>query len=119
MIALFDLVRRNFDKIPHSYKRYAELSKILDSEGVLVVNESDDHQKYICDMGAEGSVIMFDGAADKEIEYTNGEQVDMDGLLALKVDISSYSYIYQMGVNNPSELQILNAILHFDEDEFL
>ena len=119
LVGLFELVKRNFDKIPQSYKKYAELSEILYLRSEFRVDKTTINKEYICDMGAEGSVIMFDGATNEEIEYTNNERVALIRLLALNVDVSSYDYIYQMGVRNPSELQILNAILHFDESEFL
>jgi len=109
-----ELVRRNIDKIPKSYNKYGKLLKFLD----MKVNKNNTHNThYICDMGAEGSVIVNKGEINYEnIEYT--ERVDLNYLITLEVDLDSYDYIYQLGVQHPNELQILNAILHFDKSEF-
>lgn len=107
---LADLVRKNIDCIPRTYEKYDELVRLLNVTD-LPVND----KYYIRDLGCEGSVVMRYGV-NEPIEYT--ERSDLEVILNLEVKLDTYSYIYQLGVSDPTSAQILNAILWFGKNEF-
>jgi hypothetical protein len=107
---LIDLVRKNIDCIPKTYEKYDELVRLLDVKNLPVNDEY-----YIRDLGCEGSVVM-QYCVKEPLEYT--ERSDLELILNLEVKLDTYSYIYQLGVSDPTSAQILNAILWFGKNEF-
>ncbi len=109
---LIDLVCKNIKRIP-LYKNYATL--------VALTKQTHRHtnEYYIQDLGLNGSAVIHHTDTLETLDNlrTTGE-VELKFLLTLEVKLETYSYIYQLGVENPTELQILNAILHFDETVF-